>query len=96
MQEDKTMMQYVYLSVAGEVQQGGPGCTYVDADKGRALYMKTENMNPEAFKKSLRQMQEEDDGKHYFVVTKTENNLHVFKFSRERAAKYDWSQIMPK
>lgn len=91
---DDEMMKYVYLSMAGEAQQGGPGCTFVDTNGGAARYVRTTDMVPEKFRAHLREQQDADENNHYFIVTKAEQNLHVFKFKRADAAAYDWSGLL--
>ena len=77
-------LHYVYLAIAGESQQGGPGCAFVDTCEGRAYYTRTEAIQPLAFREHLSRMQEEhaDD---VFVVTKVSDNMHVFRCNRRLA-----------
>ena len=91
---DNQTMKYVYLSMAGEEQQGGPGCTYVDADKGEARYVRTCDMQPAGFKEKLAALQEEEENKSYFVVTKAGLNLHVFQVEKEKAKNQDWKAFV--
>jgi len=84
---------YIYIAMAGESQQGGPGCTFVDADEGRALYVKSEKLSPATFRQEFVKMQQEDSGVSFFVVTKQSGQLHVFRYPRADALKQDWTQV---
>jgi hypothetical protein len=89
-------MQYVYMAMAGETQQGGPGCTYVDMENGRAFYVKSSDLLPITFRDKFQEMQEDDDNEHFFVVTKESSQLHIFKYARASALTYDWTPIRKK
>tara|TARA_B110000046_G_scaffold185619_1_gene228132 strand:+ start:2850 stop:3323 length:474 start_codon:yes stop_codon:yes gene_type:complete len=82
---------FVYIAMAGESQQGGPGCAYVDDDTGRAHYVRCEDLLPATFRANFTEFVQKDEIAHYFVVYRANNALHVTSFSRLEAAKIDWS-----
>ena len=81
---------YVYLCMAGENQQGGPGCTYVDSDNGCAFYVHCEKLEPLSFRSTFRTTLDDDEKNHYFVVHKQSEQLHVVSFPREKAYAVNW------
>lgn len=82
---------YVYMCMAGEEQQGGPGCTYVDHVQGRAFYVRLNDLEPKSFRTTFAQTVEDDENKHFFVVHRVEDQIHVVSFPRDEACKTDWS-----
>tara|TARA_B110000046_G_C12997586_1_gene400711 strand:- start:541 stop:873 length:333 start_codon:yes stop_codon:yes gene_type:complete len=85
---------FVYLAVAGESQQGGPGCTYVDDAAGRAHYVRCEDLLPVTFRDTFLAFVREDENKNYFVVYRANDALHVTSFPRSKACKMDWSPYL--
>ena len=83
---------YVYLCMAGEMQQGGPGCTYVDEENGRAFYVHHSKLLPQKFKETFEQTLHDDEKKHYYVVHKSNDALHVVSYPRTTAHASDWSK----
>lgn len=73
---------YKCLEVAmkGEYSRGTGGVVFTE--KENYEYLLPHEIHPETFKKSLLDMMEEDDGKHFFVVHKDGYNLHVSKIPR--------------
>jgi hypothetical protein len=79
--------------MAGEDQQGTPGCTFVDDDAGKAYYVKLEHLVPVVFRDKFSKTVENDDNKHYFIVHKHQGYYHVTSYSREDAEKVDWKRF---
>ena len=90
--EDK-VLHYVYICMAGENQQGAPGCTFVDDDSGNAFYVKLENLRPIVFRDEFAKTIEDDENKHYFIIHKHQGYYHVTSYLREDAEKVDWKRF---
>lgn len=72
----------------GELQRGGPGAVFVEADK--CAYMKLEQIQPDAFRESLQEQMEADTDNygHFWFFSVNQQSIDVFKIPREDAAPF--------
>lgn len=83
-------LMFVYICMAGESQQGGPGCTFVDHEKGTAFYVKGVDITPVVFRDEFVRTLEDDEMRNYFMVHKVAGQYHVTSFPRAEALNVDW------
>lgn len=76
---------FVYVAMSGEQVRGAPGAVWVDSANSIAKYLKLEEIQPEKLRDDFQDMIEEDENTHYFILSKQDDNVHIFKYPRKQA-----------
>ena len=80
-----TIETYVFIAASGERERGAPGVVWVDAERGRAEYLKLEEIENDQLRSGMEDMIVDDENENFFICHKQGENAHVFKYPRRKA-----------